>query len=222
MKRTHKLRARLLSAGLSLALLTTLLPGALAASYPEVYYEIDSDEEQYLYLEDFEDACLDEKGDEIEYIRFTDLPDKDDGVLYDDYEDEPVEEQPPAPRSTRRSTQPEPAFSTPTPLESRRDGSRVVNISTTAQLQVVLVKPERFDNVSEIADHLRDKHAVLLNLENTDKSIARRLVDFLSGCAYAVDGKIKKVAASAYLITPFNVEIVGDLVEELENNGMYF
>ena len=141
---------------------------------------------------------------------------------YDDYEDEPVEEQPPAPRSTRRSTQPEPAFSAPTPLESRRDGSRVVNISTTAQLQVVLVKPERFDNVSEIADHLRDKHAVLLNLENTDKSIARRLVDFLSGCAYAVDGKIKKVAASAYLITPFNVEIVGDLVEELENNGMYF
>ena len=90
MKRTHKLRARLLSAGLSLALLTTLLPGALAASYPEVYYEIDSDEEQYLYLEDFEDACLDEKGDEIEYIRFTDLPDKDDGVLYDDYEDEKV------------------------------------------------------------------------------------------------------------------------------------
>ena len=90
MKRTHKLRARLLSAGLSLALLTTLLPGALAASYPEVYYEIDSDEEQYLYLEDFEDACLDEKGDEIEYIRFTDLPDEDDGILYDDYEDEEV------------------------------------------------------------------------------------------------------------------------------------
>ena len=68
-----------------------------------------------------------------------------------------------------------------------------MNINTTTQLQVVLVKPERFDNVSEIADHLRDKHSVLLNLENTDRNIARRLVDFLSGCAYAVDGKIKKV-----------------------------
>lgn len=99
---------------------------------------------------------------------------------------------------------------------------KVVNINTTTQLQVVLVKPERFDNVSEIADHLRDKHSVLLNLENTDRNIARRLVDFLSGCAYAVDGKIKKVAASAYLLTPYNVEIVGDLVEELENNGVYF
>ena len=90
MKRTHKRLTRLLSAGMSLALLTTLLPGALAASYPEVYYEIDSDEEQPLYLEDFEDACLEESGDEIEYIRFTDLPDEDDGILYDDYEEEEV------------------------------------------------------------------------------------------------------------------------------------
>ena len=90
MKRTHKRLTRLLSAGLSLTLLTTLLPGALAASYPEVYYEIDSDEEQPLYLEDFEDACLEESGDEIEYIRFTDLPDEDDGILYDDYEEEEV------------------------------------------------------------------------------------------------------------------------------------
>ena len=63
---------------------------------------------------------------------------------------------------------------------------------------------------------------MLLNLENTDRNIARRLVDFLSGCAYAVDGKNQKVAASAYLLTPYNVEIVGDLVEELENNGVYF
>ena len=108
------------------------------------------------------------------------------------------------------------------PVENERRSNKVVNIHTTTQLQVVLVKPERFDNVSEIADHLRDKHSVLLNLENTDRNIARRLVDFLSGCAYAVDGKIKKVAASAYLLTPYNVEIVGDLVEELENNGVYF
>ena len=93
---------------------------------------------------------------------------------------------------------------------------------TTAPLQVVLVKPERFDNVSEIAEHLRERRAVVLNLESTNKDVARRLVDFLSGCAYALDGKIKKVAISTYIITPLNVDIVGDLVEELENNGMYF
>ena len=100
--------------------------------------------------------------------------------------------------------------------------NKVVNIHTTTQLQVVLVKPERFENASEIADHLRDKRTVVLNLEQTDKTIARRLIDFLSGVAYAQEGKIKKVAVSTYIITPYNVDIMGDLIDELENNGLYF
>ena len=100
-------------------------------------------------------------------------------------------------------------------------GSKVVNINATTQLQVVLVKPDRFDLVSDIADHLRDKQAVVLNLESTNKDVARRLVDFLSGCAYALDGKIKKIAISTYIITPYNVDIVGDLIDELENSGLY-
>ena len=100
-------------------------------------------------------------------------------------------------------------------------GNKVVNINTTAQMQVVLVKPDRFDNVSDIAEHLRSKHAVVLNLEATNKDVARRLVDFLSGCAYALDGKIKKIAINTYIITPYNVDIVGDLIDELENSGVY-
>jgi len=107
----------------------------------------------------------------------------------------------------------------PAELERR---NKVVNIHTTTQLQVVLVKPERFENASEIADHLRDKRTVVLNLEQTDKNIARRLIDFLSGVAYANEGTIKKVALSTYIITPYNVEILGDLIDELENNGLYF
>ena len=100
--------------------------------------------------------------------------------------------------------------------------NKVVNIHTTTQLQVVLVKPDRFENASEIADHLRDKRTVVLNLEQTKKDIARRLLDFLSGVAYANEGKIKKVALSTYIITPYNVDILGDLIDELENNGLYF
>ena len=106
--------------------------------------------------------------------------------------------------------------------ESERRNNKVVNIHTTTQLQVVLVKPERFENASEIADHLREKRTVVLNLEQTDKNIARRLIDFLSGVAYANEGTIKKVALSTYIITPYNVEILGDLIDELENNGLYF
>ncbi len=126
---------------------------------------------------------------------------------FDDFEPAPVRGKEPAP--TYRES------------ESRRQ-NKVVNIHTTTQLQVVLVKPERFENASEIADHLREKRTVVLNLEQTDKTIARRLVDFLSGVAYANEGTIKKVALSTYIITPYNVEILGDLIDELENNGLYF
>ena len=103
-----------------------------------------------------------------------------------------------------------------------RRSNKVVNIHTTTQLQVVLVKPDRFENAAEIADHLREKRTVVLNLEQTNKDIARRLLDFLSGVAYANEGKIKKVAISTYIITPYNVDILGDLIDELENNGLYF
>jgi cell division inhibitor SepF len=100
--------------------------------------------------------------------------------------------------------------------------NKVVNIHATTQLKVVLVKPERFENASEIADHLKDKRTVVINLESTNKDIARRLIDFLSGVAYASEGKIKKVAANTYIITPYHVDLEGDLIDELENNGLYF
>ena len=109
--------------------------------------------------------------------------------------------------------------------EDRRSEDRhnkVVNIHATTQLKVVLVKPERFENASEIADHLNNKRTVVLNLESTNKDVARRLIDFLSGVAYAGEGKIKKVAANTYIITPYSVDIMGDLIDELENNGLYF
>ena len=107
-------------------------------------------------------------------------------------------------------------------LEPERRSNKVVNIHTTTQLQVVLVKPDRFENAAEIADHLREKRTVVLNLEQTNKDIARRLLAFLSGVAYVNEGHIKKVALSTYIITPYNVDILGDLIDELENNGLYF
>ncbi|MBQ7523781.1 MAG: cell division protein SepF [Oscillospiraceae bacterium] len=138
-----------------------------------------------------------------------------DDDTFEDFEEEE------APKASRRNLFDD-AEEQPVRRESRRtSGARVVNINATTQMQVVLAKPDRFDMVSEIADHLRDKHAVVLNLEATNKDVARRLVDFLSGCAYALDGKIKKIAVLTYLITPYNVDIVGDVIDELENNGLY-
>lgn len=108
-----------------------------------------------------------------------------------------------------------------TVVEGKR-GNKVVNIHATAQLQVVLVKPERFDDASAVADHLNAKRTVVLNLESANKDVARRILDFLCGVAYANDGQIKKVANCTFIITPYNVGIMGDLLDELENNGLYF
>lgn len=100
--------------------------------------------------------------------------------------------------------------------------NKVVNINATTQLQVVLVKPERFDEATTVADHLNAKRTVVLNLEAADKELARRLLDFLSGVAYANDGQIKRVANSTFMITPFNVDLMGELLDELESSGVYF
>lgn len=106
--------------------------------------------------------------------------------------------------------------------ESPKRNNKVVNIHATAQLQVVLVKPERFDDATAVADHLNAKRTVVLNLESSNKDVARRILDFLSGVAYANEGQIKKVANCTYIITPYNVGFMGDLLDELENNGLYF
>lgn len=103
----------------------------------------------------------------------------------------------------------------------RQKSDKVVNIHTTAQLQVVLVKPERYEEAAAIADHLNERRTVVLNLESTNRDVARRLLDFLSGVAYANNGQIKRVANSTYIITPYNVDVMGDLIDELENNGMF-
>lgn len=112
-------------------------------------------------------------------------------------------------------------YMTPRGGDERRS-NKVVNIHATTQLQVVLVKPERFEDASGIADHLNAKRTIVLNLEQANKDVTRRLIDFLSGVAYANNGQIKRVANSTYIITPYNVGIMGDLLDELESNGVFF
>ena len=143
--------------------------------------------------------------------------DEDEEELEDDFD---VSPRPVERRERSRNT--EPVYNSPAMEENERRSNKVVNIRAATQLQVVLVKPEKFEDASAIADHLREKRTVVLNLESTNKEIARRLLDFLSGVAYANEGKIKKVAISTYIITPYNVDILGDLIDELENNGLYF
>jgi len=155
----------------------------------------------------------------IDEIKRLARPYDDDDDEFEDFSPRASEKIPVEPRA--RDTSSRNSYFSDEP-QSRRESNKVVNIHATTQLKVVLVKPERFENAAEIADHLREKRTVVLNLEQTNKDIARRLIDFLSGVAYAQEGKIKKVAVSTYIITPYNVDIMGDLIDELENNGLYF
>ncbi len=92
---------------------------------------------------------------------------------------------------------------------------KVVNIHTTAQMKVVVVQLQSFEDAKDIADHLKSKKPIVINLENLEKEVSRRVVDFLSGAVYGVDGNIQKITNGIFLIAPYNVGIMGDLNDEL-------
>lgn len=88
-----------------------------------------------------------------------------------------------------------------------------INIGGSA-LQMKVIRPESFSSVNQIADHLLSQRTVVLNLEATNKETARRLIDFLSGVAYSIDGSLKRIANNAYIITPSNVDVSGEQLRE--------
>ncbi len=92
---------------------------------------------------------------------------------------------------------------------------KVVNIHTSTQLKVVVIQLTSFEDARDIADHLKAKKPVVINLEKLDKDVSRRVVDFLSGAVYGLDGNIQKVANGIFLIAPYNVGIMGDFKDEL-------
>ena len=160
------------------------------------------------------------------FKRMWDAPD--DEYEYNEYDDnrevDAPEEEPETRRSSSSSSSRYDDFDDFSSTRESRRSNKVVNISATAKLSVALFKPERFgEETRTIADELLKTHTVVLNLENTNKDMARRIIDFLSGVAYANRGKIKKVATSTFIIIPNNVDLTGDdLLDELEHSGVYF
>lgn len=96
--------------------------------------------------------------------------------------------------------------------------NKVVSMSATTQFKVVVIKPANFDDAKEIADHLKDRKPVVVNLELLEKDVAHKIFDFLSGAIYVLDGGIQRVSNNIYLIAPYNVTILGDFKNELKNN----
>ncbi len=105
-------------------------------------------------------------------------------------------------------------------LNSKKN--KVISVHTTTQLKVVVRTPISFENAKDIADHLKAKKPVVVNLENVDVPIAKRIIDFLSGAVYAVDGNIQKIADKIFLVAPYSVGIIGgDIKDELKNKIVF-
>ncbi len=99
--------------------------------------------------------------------------------------------------------------------------NKVININATTQMKVVVIQLKTFEETREIADHLKAKKPVVINLELIDKDVARRVIDFVSGSVYALDGSIQKITNGIFLVAPYNVGIMGDVKDELRNNGVF-
>ncbi len=99
--------------------------------------------------------------------------------------------------------------------------NKVVNIHGQSQLKVVILQPDKFEDAQDISDHLKNNKPIVVNLENIEKEEAQRIVDFLSGAVYALDGNIQKVSTGIFLVAPQNVDIMGDLKEEFSNKSVF-
>ncbi len=140
--------------------------------------------------------------DEEEYVA--------ENEVQESYEEEAPKFQP------RRRTLAEETFGSAGPRRSK-----VVNINTTAQLKVFVVQPLNYNDACEIAEHLKAKKPVVVNLEKLDKTTASRIFDFLSGAVFALDGSMQKVSNGILLVVPNTMGIMGDFSDELKTQGLF-
>ncbi len=99
--------------------------------------------------------------------------------------------------------------------------NKVVNIHTTTQMKVVLYEPTNFEEAPNIVDNLKNRKPVIINLENIEPDLAKKFFDFINGALYALDGNIQKVSSGIFILAPNNVDISGNIKEELKNKGVF-
>ncbi len=160
--------------------------------------------------------------------------DEDDNEEFNDYEEgygeDGEEEEDEFEETAPRAAEPAPQTASArrqtyasAPRSETAASNRVLNIHATAQLQVVIRKPESLEDAREIADHLLERHTVVVNLESTNRETGRRILDFLGGVSYANHGALTKVANATFVVTPYNVGLIGqDVLTEVENSGVFF
>lgn len=106
-------------------------------------------------------------------------------------------------------------------FQSRGKKGKVVNIHTTSQVKVVVYQPLSFDDTQNIIDNLKNRKPIVVNLDALEADLAQRVLDFMSGAVYSLDGTIQKVSRGIFILAPSNVDIVGNLPEELKGKSFF-
>ena len=99
--------------------------------------------------------------------------------------------------------------------------NNVVNIHKNSQMKVVLYQPKEFDDTKTIVDSLKSRRPVIINIEDIDTELARKIFDFCSGALYALDGHIQKISRGIFILAPNNVDVSGDVKSELNKKGVH-
>ena len=142
----------------------------------------------------------------------------------DDFEDEEQvmassEQETVAPKETKLNNTVETNGSVSV-FNAKRDSSKIISINNNIQMQVVITYPKAIEDAATACDYIRQNKTCVINLEDADRVVAQRVADFLGGAAYAVNGDIQRVSADIFIIAPANVNITGELKEELKANGL--
>ncbi len=159
--------------------------------------------------------------DKMKDLMFGEYEDDDD-YYEDDYMAAPAPvREAPAPSYGLRDTGRDMDY-TPAPRKSsaKNNNPQVYSINTNVQMQVVIIKPECYEDAQEICDQIKTKRPVVVNLEKVEYPVAQRIMDFLSGTCYSLEGSIQRVANNIFIIAPENVDISGDFKEELKTKGV--
>lgn len=104
---------------------------------------------------------------------------------------------------------------------SKKNHGKVLNLNNSATTKVVVVSPQNINDAKEICDHLRANRSIVMNVENIETPVAQRIVDFLSGAVYSLDGNIQKVSSGIFLAAPNSVDILGEIKEDIHNKGIF-
>lgn len=103
----------------------------------------------------------------------------------------------------------------------KKSSGKVLNLNSNSNTKVVVISPHNINDAKEICDHLRSNRSIVMNVEDIETQTAQRIVDFLSGAVYSLDGNIQKVSSGIFLATPNSVDILGDIREDLHNKGVF-